>query len=102
MTRNAIAADAVGTAFPVLLGGTAAQAAGADPTAVIVAATFAVAVLAASMGPGRLAGAHLTPVLSFGLYLTGRVGSCAFLAHVVAQALGLGLAAAVVGLVASL
>jgi aquaporin Z len=97
MTRTTIAADAAGTALPVLLGAAALQGAAGDPAAVLLAGSFAVAVLAAVLGPARLGGAHLTPVLSLGLWLTGRVNGREFATHTAAQAGGLALAAMAVG-----
>lgn len=99
MTRTTIAADAAGTAVPVLLGATAARMAATDPTAAILAGAFAVALLASALGPARLAGAHLTPALSLGLLLTGRLNGRGFLKHTSAQAAGLVLGAMGAGVI---
>jgi aquaporin Z len=99
MTHTAIAADAAGTAIPVLLGAAVARMAATDLTAAILAWAFAVAVLAAVLGPSRLGGAHLTPALSLGLLLTGRLRGCAFVKHTSAQIGGLALAAAAISAV---
>ncbi len=92
MNRNAVAADMLGAAYPVVLGVLAARVAGVDPTAAMMAVTFGIALLAATMGPARMGGAHLSPALSLGLLLTGKVDTRDFLGHALAQGAGLMLA----------
>jgi aquaporin Z len=87
-TIKKLAAEFIGTAALVLLGCGAAVLAGEEVGQLGIAFAFGLAVVAMAYGIGPVSGCHINPAISFGAFVSGRMGAGEMLQYWLAQFLG--------------
>jgi aquaporin Z len=81
-------AEFVGTATLVLFGCGAAVLAGAQVGQLGIAFAFGLAIVAMAYGIGPVSGCHVNPAVSFGAFVSGRMGLGSMIGYWIAQVLG--------------
>ena len=98
---NKAVAEFIGTFTLVFFGCGAAVIAGSVVGNLGIAFAFGLAIVAMAYGIGPVSGCHVTPAVSLGALLAGRISSGDFVQYVIAQCLGAIAGAAVLYMIAS-
>ncbi len=94
-------AEFIGTGTLVLFGCGAAVLGGAEIGQAGIAAAFGLAIVAMAYGIGPISGCHVNPAVSFGAFVSGRMGAGDMVKYWIAQMLGAVVGAAILYMIAS-
>ena len=94
-------AELIGTATLVLFGCGTAVLAGAAVGHAGIAAAFGLAIVAMAYGIGPISGCHINPAVSFGAFVSGRMGAGEMIQYWIAQFIGAAIGAAILYLIAT-